>query len=91
MCRARALAGSELWALTDDERNAIVVSDSCGHALQEVLAEVEQPSNEDLNDAGRLRALPAGSAFQHFQFVSGWHGSVEHTMGRPLLCSFASR
>jgi len=70
VCQARALVGSRLWELTDDERNAIVVSNSREHTLQELLteerevyahllAEVQGLTDEDLNDARRFRDMPA--------------------------------
>lgn len=87
VCQARALVGSELWELTDDERNPIVVSWYRDRPLAEVLAqerqvyaqlleEIHRLCDEDLNDAGRFRDMPAhwlpwqviaGNSFQHYQ------------------------
>jgi uncharacterized protein (TIGR03083 family) len=87
VCQARALVGSELWKLSNDESNAIVVSQYRDHALQDILAEerqvyaqllaeVQQLSDEDLNDAGHFRDMPAdwlpwqliaGNAFEHYR------------------------
>jgi len=68
VARARALVGSELWELSDDERNAIVVRDSRSRTLEEVLDEYRSSfaeyltaigdlSDDDLNDAGRVAGL----------------------------------
>jgi hypothetical protein len=68
MIRARALVGSPLWALTQDERNAAIELDYRDRSAAEVLAEAEavwaelRPllaslSDEDLNDASRFRDL----------------------------------
>lgn len=70
VCQARALVGSDLWAMTDDERNPIVVAEYRARSLQDVLseerqvyaqllAEVEKLSDEDLNDARRFREMPS--------------------------------
>lgn len=70
VCRARALVGSELWQLTDEERNPIVVSCYRDRPLAEIvaeerqvyaqlLAEVHRLCDTDLNDAGRFRDMPA--------------------------------
>lgn len=69
VCEAHALVGSELWQVTDDERNAIVVAQYRETPLQEVLIEERQVyarllaalqtlSDEDLNDARRFRDMP---------------------------------
>jgi uncharacterized protein (TIGR03083 family) len=68
VARARALVGSELWELSDDERNAIVVRDSRSRSLDDVLvdyrdsfpefmAAIGELSDEDLNDPGRITSL----------------------------------
>jgi hypothetical protein len=67
--QARALVGSELWELTDDERNPIIVAPYRDVPLKDVQAEeqqvygqflavVEQLSDEDLNDASHFRLMP---------------------------------
>jgi uncharacterized protein (TIGR03083 family) len=67
--RARALVGSDLWQLPQDERNAIVVRESRSRALDEVMAEyrssfddflvaLEALSEEELNEPDRLAGLP---------------------------------
>ena len=66
---ARALVGSDLWRLTDDERNAIVFQQNRHRDLDDVLAEsreiftryleaLEALSEEDLNDPRRFAGMP---------------------------------
>lgn len=66
--RERALVGSPLWRLGQDERNAIVFAENRDRPLDDVLAEeraiwnellpgLESLSDEDLNDPGRFRGL----------------------------------
>lgn len=80
VCQARALVGSELWQMTDDERNPIVVSWYRSSSLQDVLreerqvysqllAELEKLSNDDLNDSGHFRAMP--SDWLPWQVIAG--------------------
>jgi hypothetical protein len=68
--RARALIGSELWDLRQDERNAVVYAENRDRPLDEVLAESRQVAAElyeaiaaldeqDLIDASRFRDMPA--------------------------------
>ena len=69
--RARALVGSELWQLSDDERNAIVFQRERGRPLEDVLdnygrsfdaymSALEGLSEEDLNDPTRIRDMITG-------------------------------
>ena len=69
VCEAHALVGSDLWNLTNDECNAIVVAQYRETPLQDVLVEERQVydrllaalqtlSDEDLNDARRFRDMP---------------------------------
>lgn len=69
VCETHALVGSELWEMTDDERNPIMVSWYHNTSLQEVLdeerqiyarllAEVQKLSDEDLNNPRRFRDMP---------------------------------
>jgi len=69
LIRARALVGSELWRLSDDERNAVVVAQNRGRPLDEVreeaervfrayVASVESLSEEELNNAGHFAGMP---------------------------------
>lgn len=80
VCRARALVGSALWELSDDERNQIMISWYRDHSLQDVLAEerqiyaqlldeVRMLSDEDLNDARRFRDMPA--SWLPWQMIAG--------------------
>jgi uncharacterized protein (TIGR03083 family) len=66
--RERALVGSELWDLTEDERNAAVVRESRSRDVDEVLREygtafaeyvsaITLLSDEDLNGPERIRGL----------------------------------
>ncbi len=67
---ARALVGSELWSLTNDERNEIVYQQNRDRPLDEVLAEakavyarllalVSGMSAAELNDPGQFADMPA--------------------------------
>lgn len=69
VCQAHALVGSDLWEMTDDERNPIMVSWYRDHTLQDVLneerqvyaqllAEVEKLSESDLNDPRNFSSMP---------------------------------
>lgn len=65
----RELVGSELWELSDDERNEIVYQQNRDRPLQEILQEEQQAyadlfeaaqtlSDEDLNDPHRFKQMP---------------------------------
>jgi len=67
--RTRELVGSELWELSDDERNEIVYQQNRDRPLQEILQEEQQAyadlfeeaqalSDEDLNDSHRFKQMP---------------------------------
>jgi hypothetical protein len=67
----RALVGSELWNLTNDERNEIVYQQNLGRQLDEVLAEarsiyarlfelVSALTEADLNDPLYIAGMPPG-------------------------------
>jgi uncharacterized protein (TIGR03083 family) len=69
MMRAKRLAGSDLWKLDDDGRNAIVVEQSRARSLEDILAdyettsgdymkEVARLSDEECNDPARWREMP---------------------------------
>ena len=71
VARARALVGSDLWQLSEDERNAAVFEQNRGRDLHDVLSESRQVfqdylealgalSEEELNDPSRFRGLPDG-------------------------------
>ncbi len=67
--RMHALVGSELWNLSDDERNEIVYQQNRDRPLQDIVSEEQQAyanlleaaqmlSNEDLNDPHRFKNMP---------------------------------
>jgi uncharacterized damage-inducible protein DinB len=69
--QARAVIGSELWRLPENERNATVFEQNRNRELREVLAESRRLfrlyvealaalSDEDLNDPSRFAAVPDG-------------------------------
>jgi hypothetical protein len=69
LLRARALVGSELWYLSEDERNAAVYEENRQRPLADVLAEakevyqqflelLETLSDEDLADPSRFEGMP---------------------------------
>lgn len=79
VCQARALVGSDLWEMSDDERNPIMVSWYRESSLQAVLSEerqvyalllseIEQLSDEDLSQPGCFRDMP--SNWQPWQIIA---------------------
>ena len=67
--KARALVGSELWVLTNDERNAILFKENRGRDLKDVLDEDKRLyqqflelfntlNDDDLNNAANFREMP---------------------------------
>lgn len=67
--RTHVLAGSELWNLSDDERNEIVYQQNRDRSLHEIMNEEQQAyadllaaaqtlSDEDLNDSHRYKQMP---------------------------------
>ncbi len=78
--RTHVLAGSELWELSDDERNEIVYQQNRDRPLQEILQEEQQAyadlleaaqalSDEDLNDPHRFKQMPDG--WVPWQIIAG--------------------
>jgi hypothetical protein len=78
--QARALAGSELWQLPMDERNAVIFQENRDRPLDEVLAEaprvfqqllglLEGLSEEDLVDPSRFPGMP--SDWRPWQVIAG--------------------
>ena len=68
--QARALVGSEWWDLPTDERNRLIFEQNRHRSLDNVLAEAQPVwaqlhdlvrglSDEELNDPGRFRDMPA--------------------------------
>ena len=69
LLQTRALAGSDLWNLPLDERNALIFTQNHARPLQEVMAEARQVyaqlleqaqtlSDDELNDPRRFQAMP---------------------------------
>ena len=69
--RSHSVVGSELWELSEEERNAAVFEQNCSRSLEEVLSESEQIfqeylaaieslSEEELNDPSGFPGIPAG-------------------------------
>ena len=67
--RSHVLAGSELWGLSDYERNEIVYERNRNRSLQEIIRDERQAynqfleaaqtlSDEDLNDSGHYKHMP---------------------------------
>jgi hypothetical protein len=70
LVRARALVGSELWRLGEDERNAAVHAQNRDRSLDDVLDEYEQVladyvaaleslSEDELNDPSHFAGMPS--------------------------------
>jgi uncharacterized protein (TIGR03083 family) len=68
--RGRALVGSELWRVSDDERNAVVHAQNRDRALDDVLADSETTygeyvaalaslTDDELNDPARFAGMPS--------------------------------
>jgi Mycothiol maleylpyruvate isomerase N-terminal domain len=68
--QARALVGSDLWELSEDERNAAVFAENRHRPLRDVLVEAQHVhpqlvaalrslDDEDFTDARRFREMPA--------------------------------
>lgn len=68
VAQSRALVGSELWELPEDELNELVVRESRSRALDDVLSDyrtsfdeyvaaIEDLSDEELNEPDRIRDL----------------------------------
>lgn len=74
------LAGSELWTMSDDERNEIMYQRNKNRSLSEIIEEERQAylallaaaqalSDEDLNDPQRFQHMPQN--WQPWQLISG--------------------
>jgi hypothetical protein len=70
LLRSRALAGSELWNLPTDERNAAIYRQNFDRSLEDVLSEAQAVygeladllaglTTEELNDPGKFADMPA--------------------------------
>ncbi|HZS76688.1 MAG TPA: DinB family protein [Ktedonobacteraceae bacterium] len=78
--RTRKLVGSELWNLTDDERNEIVYQQQKDRPLQDIIRNERQAyndlfeaiqtlSDEDLNDPHRFQDMP--EQWSPWQLIAG--------------------
>jgi uncharacterized damage-inducible protein DinB len=78
--RTRAFAGSDLWNLSDDERNEIIYQQNKDRPLHDIvneerqaytaLLEAIQPlSDEDLNDFHRFKDMP--QEWKPWQIIAG--------------------
>jgi hypothetical protein len=90
MLRARAFVGSELWQLSQDERNAAIFEQNRHRSLKEVreearqvfaqlLEELEGLTEEEVHDPGRFPGMPA--EVPPWRIIAGntfWHYR-EHT------------
>lgn len=87
--RQRKLAGSELWNLSQDERNAAVYAESYARPLGDTLseaqsvfaalrAEIERLSDTEVNDPALIAGMPAG--LTPWQLLAGntWAHYTEH-------------
>ena len=85
MLQARALAGSDLWEIPQDERNAVIFEENQDRALRDVLAEaqavfpqflesVRALAEEDFFDPHRFQGMPA--EWQPWEVIAS--NSCEH-------------
>ena len=85
VCQQHALVGSDLWNLTNDERNAIMVAEQHDRPLQDILREeqhvyaqllgaVQSLAEEDFNDPRRFPHMP--ESWLPWQLIAG--NSFEH-------------
>lgn len=90
--RARALVGSELWALPLEERNKILYEQNRHRAADEVLAEaatvfqellaaIDMLSEEDLTDAARFRGFPPDWVPWRVVAINTYHHYEHHAPG----------
>ncbi len=92
VCQQRALAGSDLWNVPQDERNAHPVEEQRDVPLDVILAESRQVyaqffaaaqtlTDEDLNDARRFRDMP--EEWVPWQVIAG--SSFDHYPGHIAI------
>jgi len=85
LLQKRALVGSELWQVSQAERNAAIFEENRQQSLQDVLAEAPQVyeqlielvqalTDEDVTDARRFAEMP--SEWQPWQVIAG--NTYEH-------------
>jgi hypothetical protein len=97
VAQAHAVVGSELWKLSEDERNAAVFEQNRHRELGDVLAESRQTfrqyleavtalSEEELNDPSRFAQMPAGWQPWRILFDPGHYqehaGSIREWLAR---------
>jgi uncharacterized damage-inducible protein DinB len=73
--RAKALVGSDLWKLSDDERNAAEVKEGRERSLEDVLREYKESYAEFIEEVGRLSDDDLNDATRWTGFtdaVPGW-------------------
>ncbi len=88
--RHRAMVGSDLWDVSQDERNAAVFVENRERSLDDVLrdarevfaqlrSEVERLSEDELNNPAYIKDIPGG--ITPWQLISGsaWKHYEEHT------------
>ncbi len=86
----RAMVGSDLWDLSQDERNAAVFAENRARPLDDVLqdarevfaqlrSEIERLSDDQLNNPAYIKDIPGG--ITPWQLLSGstWRHYEEHT------------
>lgn len=97
VAQSHAVVGSELWRLSEDERNAAVFEQNRDRELGDVLAEsrrtfrlyldaVAALSEEDLNDTSRFAQMPEGWRPWRILFDPGHY--QEHADG---ICAWLAR
>jgi hypothetical protein len=98
--RQRAMVGSGLWNLTQDERNAAVYAENHDRALDDVLAEgrdvfaslraeIARLSDAEMADPALIAGMPGGLA--PWQLLAGntWKHYEEHLPGLQALAETA--
>ena len=96
--RQRALVGSELWSLAQDERNAAIYAQQRDLPLDETLAEAQTVyaalraeiatlSDAEMNDPALIAEMPGGWALWQLLAGNTWEHYAEHT---PALQALAN-
>lgn len=86
----RAMVGSDLWNVSQDERNAAVFAENRERPLDDVLqdarevfarlrSEVDRLSEEELNDPAYIKDIPGGITPWQLLSGSAWNHYAEHT------------
>lgn len=93
----RAMIGSELWNLSQDERNAAVYAENRDRSLEDVRADANQVfaamraeiarlSDAEMNDTTLIANMPGGLAPWQFLAGGSWRHYEEHL---PMLQALA--